>query len=123
MPMKITTEDLNDSRPEKQNLKAVMMGPFQMAGLTENGDREIDTDPEDVENAVTVLENMENDDKINSSSEGGMKINKYPKGARLLSGKTKKYVIAPIGQLIDEKYTAYFDFVPVGPSEAAVARQ
>ncbi len=107
MPMKITTEDLNDSRPEKQNLKAIMMGPFQMAGLTKNGDKEIDVDPEDIENAVSLLENK---DLL------------YPKGARLLKGKTKQYIIAPIGQLIDEKYNAYFEFASVGPS-AAIASQ
>ncbi len=112
MPMKITTEDLNDSRPEKQNLKAIIMGPFQMAGLTVNGDREIDIDPEDIEDAVRLLENSQ-----------GVKSGPYPKGARLLSGKTKKYIIAPIGQLIDEKYTAYFDFVAVGPSGAGVASE
>lgn len=121
MPMKITVEELNDSRPEKQNLKAIMMGPFQMAGLTENNDREIDIDPKYIENAVTMLEN----NKINEEGyfgdqgtgarrdddddDGAQKS--YPKGARLLSGRTKKYVIAPIGQLIDEKYTAYFQFI------------
>jgi Beta-L-arabinofuranosidase, GH127 len=125
MPMKITTEDLNDYRSEKQNLKAVMMGPFQMAGLTENGDREIDIEPEDIENAVTLLENEKNYDDNSSGGGGGsgaVERNLYPKGARLLSGKTKKYVIAPIGQLIDEKYTAYFDFISVGPSEAVASQ-
>lgn len=126
MPMKITVEDLNDSGDEKQNLKAIMMGPFQMAGLTESGDREIDIDPEYIENAVTMLETNENysssghSGDSNNGSGVAVQHSHYPRGARLLSGKTKKYVIAPIGQLIDEKYTAYFDFV--GPS-GAVARQ
>lgn len=34
----------------------------------------------------------------------------YPKGARILGGKTKKYLVVPLGQLIDEHYTPYFDF-------------
>ncbi|KAG7674396.1 hypothetical protein Ndes2526B_g05121 [Nannochloris sp. 'desiccata'] len=123
MPMRITVENLNDSHPEKQNLKAIMMGPFQMAGLTDNGDREIDIDPEYIEKAVTMLENNNSYSSGHGGDKGGDGVeNSYPKGARLLSGKTKKYVIAPIGQLIDEKYTAYFDFVPVGPP-GAVASQ
>jgi len=42
----------------------------------------------------------------------------YPKGARVLTGKTQKYLIVPIGQLIDEHYTGYWEFVDVAPSVA-----
>jgi hypothetical protein len=40
----------------------------------------------------------------------------YPPGSRIFAGKREKYVIAPIGQLIDERYTAYFEFTSVAPS-------
>lgn len=33
MPMWVVTEDLNDSRKAMQSLKAIMMGPFVMAGV------------------------------------------------------------------------------------------
>lgn len=52
MPMRISTEDLNDARPELQVLKAITMGPFHLAGITE-GDREIDIDPSEIQKAVT----------------------------------------------------------------------
>lgn len=40
----------------------------------------------------------------------------YPKGARLLKGRKKSYVVAPIGQLMDEHYTAYLEFEHIPPS-------
>ena len=55
MPMRIRTEDLNDLRPELQALKAIVMGPFHMAGLSE-GDREIDIDAQDIANALSTPE-------------------------------------------------------------------
>ena len=42
----------------------------------------------------------------------------YPKGARLLTGKNKSYILAPIGQIIDEHYTAYLEFAAVEPSSS-----
>ena len=55
MPLRIRTEDLNDLRPELQALKAIVMGPFHMAGLSE-GDREIDIDAQDIANALSIPE-------------------------------------------------------------------
>eukprot|EP00887_Chlorella_sp_A99_P003673 scaffold7.g3673.t1 len=41
----------------------------------------------------------------------------YPKGARLLSGRNRQYLIVPIGQIMDEHYTAYFEMVAPPPAE------
>ena len=42
----------------------------------------------------------------------------YPRGARLLRGRRRQYLLVPIGQVQDERYTAYFNFV-VPRAEAA----
>lgn len=266
LPMTVTVEDLNDARPEMQALKAVTMGPFVMAGITE-GDRELDLAPKDVPAALqpvtdgdtspmlvslapgadsrgssgnktspaTLLQHvrawkmafgaagvvqrsrpaamaatfravpvtpqeLENscikEHEVHSTSQarlfklesmawpgrqlstapssGGFMLRppvgadsaqplifhipslisedggvgapvvavglcggggrralpalrlaapaaeRYPKGARILAGKTKKYLVAPLGQLIDEHYTPYFEFTGAAPSVAAV---
>ncbi len=46
---------------------------------------------------------------------------KYPPGARLLKGANHSYVLLPLGQLIDECYTAYFNFVAPKQAEGAKA--
>lgn len=38
-------------------------------------------------------------------------LGKLPPGARVLSGDDVAYVIVPIGHIVDEQYTAYFQFV------------
>ena len=37
-------------------------------------------------------------------------IGSYPENARLLKGREKSYIIAPIGHLIEERYTPYLQF-------------
>lgn len=37
-------------------------------------------------------------------------IGQYPEGAKLLKGKDKSYVLAPIGHMIEERYSAYLRF-------------
>lgn len=64
-------------------------------------------------------------DRLHTSSDGSIKIGaaetaqplsvqaplgKYPEGARLLQGDDRSYVIAPLGNLIEEKYTPYLQF-------------
>ncbi|PSC73151.1 hypothetical protein C2E20_3677 [Micractinium conductrix] len=39
----------------------------------------------------------------------------YPPGTRLLRGGTKDYLLVPLGQIMDELYTAYFNFVGEPP--------
>ena len=34
----------------------------------------------------------------------------YPQGSKALNGHDRSYIIAPLGSIVDEKYTAYFDF-------------
>ena len=34
----------------------------------------------------------------------------YPMGSKVLTGTDRSYVVSPLGNLVDEKYTAYFDF-------------
>jgi hypothetical protein len=36
----------------------------------------------------------------------------YPRGTRLLHGSNRDYMLVPIGQVMDESYTAYFNFLP-----------
>ena len=102
-PLGVVAENLNDARPQFSRLKALMMGPFVMAGLygtDDTNDRSIDVDVEDVDKAVQRI------------PEG--KRGEFPPGSRMLVGKTKAFVIAPLGQLGDERYTAYFEFVGEG---------
>ena len=35
---------------------------------------------------------------------------RYPDGSKLLKGSDRSYVISPMGNIVDEKYTAYFEF-------------
>ena len=35
---------------------------------------------------------------------------RYPEGSKALHGQDRSYIISPLGNLVDEKYTAYFDF-------------
>lgn len=37
-------------------------------------------------------------------------IGRYPEGAKLLKGLDKSYVLAPIGHIIEEKYSPYLRF-------------
>ena len=43
----------------------------------------------------------------------------YPEGSKLLSGEGQRYVIAPLGNIVEQNYTAYLDFSQ--PSTAAQA--
>ncbi|GAB4818253.1 hypothetical protein N2152v2_005299 [Parachlorella kessleri] len=53
MPMRYRVEDLNDARREMRDLKAVMMGPLLMAGLTDDT-RDLEADPEHIEDAIRL---------------------------------------------------------------------
>ena len=35
---------------------------------------------------------------------------KYPEGSKAFHGQDRSYIISPLGNVVDEKYTAYFDF-------------
>lgn len=37
-------------------------------------------------------------------------VGRYPEGAKLLKGADKSYVLAPIGHIIEEKYSPYLRF-------------
>lgn len=37
-------------------------------------------------------------------------VGSYPEGAKLLKGDDKTFVIAPIGNLVEERYTPYIEF-------------
>lgn len=41
---------------------------------------------------------------------------KYPEGAKLLKGSDRSYIVAPFMNIVEEKYTAYFEFTQ--PSES-----
>ena len=34
----------------------------------------------------------------------------YPTGSKLLNGGSETFVISPLSSIVDERYTAYFDF-------------
>ena len=34
----------------------------------------------------------------------------YPDGSKMLSGQDEKYVLSPLGNIVDEQYTVYFEF-------------
>ena len=36
----------------------------------------------------------------------------YPAGAHVLAGSNRHYLIAPLGNLVDERYSAYFNVLP-----------
>ena len=37
-------------------------------------------------------------------------VGSYPEGAKLLKGVDKSYVLAPVGHIIEEKYSPYLEF-------------
>jgi hypothetical protein len=45
---------------------------------------------------------------------------RYPEGAKLLRGADRSYVVAPLMNIVEEKYTAYFEFTQPGAASAAV---
>lgn len=51
LPQSIRTEPVQDSRPDRDNLRAIMMGPHVMAGLTHNT-REITANPDNITNYI-----------------------------------------------------------------------
>jgi len=221
MPMKITSEPLNEKHISSPlNLKAVMMGPFLMAGLTVDDDRRLDADPNQLQLTVpdtrlglvslycsslstqegvlvvspsysSQMSPQPSPPPSSSSEEGGGRkdhidvrcmnfhqvavtsrslalhgtfimhkdgvyessiypgkylhvnqkkgrkrggnevyyyylgeeeenigglkfgpglVREYPRGTRVIKGTSKSYVVVPIGQIIDENYTAYFKF-------------
>ena len=38
-------------------------------------------------------------------------LGQYPEGSKVLSGEDRTYVISPLGNIVDERYTSYFEFV------------
>jgi hypothetical protein len=34
----------------------------------------------------------------------------YPAGSKVVTGENRRYLIAPLGNLVDERYTSYFEF-------------
>ncbi len=40
-------------------------------------------------------------------------VGKYPEGAKLLTGSDRKYIIAPLGNIVEEKYSPYLEWVSV----------
>ena len=53
----------------------------------------------------------------------GKAMSTYPEGSQLLRGIDKSYVIAPLGHLIEEKYSPYLRFTPMGRSQAFIAQE
>ena len=37
-------------------------------------------------------------------------LGQYPDNSKMLTGEEESYVISPLGNIVDEMYTAYFDF-------------
>ena len=35
---------------------------------------------------------------------------RYPDGSKQLHGEDRTYIISPLGKIVDERYTAYFEF-------------
>jgi len=220
MSMKIIAEPLNEKHISSSlNLKAVMMGPFLMAGLTVDDDRRLDADPDQLQLTVpdtrlglvslycSTLSTKEGvlvvspsysskmspqpspPSSLSSEGGGGRKdhidvrcmhvhqaaatsrslalhgtfimhkdgvyessiypgkylhvnekkgrkrggdevyyylgdeeediaglkfgtglVGEYPRGTRVIKGASRSHVVVPIGQIIDENYTAYFEF-------------
>ena len=38
-------------------------------------------------------------------------LGQYPNGSKMLTGQDEKYVLSPLGNIVDEQYTAYFEFI------------
>ncbi len=41
----------------------------------------------------------------------------YPAGSHVLAAATRHYLLAPLGNLVDERYTAYFRMMPSGTTK------
>lgn len=39
-------------------------------------------------------------------------VGAYPEGARLLAGRDKNFILAPLGNIVEERYSPYVEFVP-----------
>ena len=37
-------------------------------------------------------------------------LGRYPDGSKMLTGKDEKYVLSPVGNIVEERYTIYFNF-------------
>lgn len=37
-------------------------------------------------------------------------LGSYPDGSKMLAGQDEKYVLSPLGNIVDERYTTYFQF-------------
>ncbi len=46
---------------------------------------------------------------------------KYPEGAKLLTGADRKYIVAPLMNIVEDSYTPYFDFQQPSQSEIVAA--
>jgi hypothetical protein len=58
-----------------------------------------------MQNQVRTTKSTFGDDWVVESFKG-----KYPEGSKTLHGQDRSYIISPLGNIVDEKYTAYFDF-------------
>ncbi|KAA6427609.1 MAG: hypothetical protein FRX49_02272 [Trebouxia sp. A1-2] len=57
------------------------------------------------QNQVRITNSTLGDDWVVEGFKG-----KYPEGSKALHGQDSSYIISPLGNIVDEKYTAYFDF-------------
>jgi len=57
------------------------------------------------QNEVRTTKSTFGDDWVVESFKG-----RYPEGSKALHGQDRSYIISPLGNIVDEKYTAYFDF-------------
>lgn len=62
-------------------------------------------DPIMQENSVTSSE----DDKRPWLAVEGP-LGRYPDGSKMLTGKNEKFVLSPLGNIVEERYTIYFNF-------------
>jgi hypothetical protein len=105
-------------------LQAIMMGPFLMAGLT-NSSRSIAADPATVSDYISEIQERQFGElaaslttayplclvcKMQALSEIVCRHADHPEGSKMLSGDDQQYVIAPLGNIVEQNYTAYFDF-------------
>ena len=37
-------------------------------------------------------------------------LGRYPDGSKMLTGKNEKFVLSPLGNIVEERYTIYFNF-------------
>ncbi len=57
------------------------------------------------QNGIRTTKSIFGDDWVVENFKG-----KYPEGSKALHGQDRTYIISPLGNIVDEKYTAYFDF-------------